>query len=1120
MTAILRKLSVALLALGVLFLVTGPATQLAAQSLQTGDVAGTITDPSHAVVVGAKVTLKGQETGSVQTTTSNQNGDYRFTLLKPGRYLVSATAPGFEVVESALDVSVGQIVDAPLSLTLGQATQTVTVTEEAPLVSTTPGQNTNYSRTQLELLPSAGGDITNIANTTPGVVVNVTGGYGNFQVNGLPATSNLFTINGENDMDPYFNINNSGATNLTLGANELQEVSIIANPYSGQYGQLSGAQVSYVTKSGSNKFHGNLQYLWNGRALNANDWFNNSGINGVTPRPFANANQWSDSIGGPIRKDKTFFFFDNEGMRFVLPNVDVVTIPTTAFANATLANVTAKNPSEAPLYQKMLSLWSSAPGASGAVPIANSSYCNSVVLPGYSASTPCAARFQATPTALAQEWILAFRIDQKISDKDNAYFRYKQDRGVQPTSLDPINANFDALSPQPSWDTQLQETHIFGPRMTNSFMGTFSYYQALFAQGPQALATFPFQVVTSGAVPFTGFNPVGSFPQGRNVTQYQIIDDLTWNHGAHNLKFGVNFRRYDVSDHNFFLNSPRAYFGYVAGGLQNFVNGLGYQYYKWANISSEVPVATGGIGFYAMDEWAVKSNLKLTLAVRFEHNNNPVCQNNCFADFNGPVNTLASFTSANPGNVPYSSDITAGLHQAYPAADKLNFSPRIGFSWSPFNDKKTVISGGMGIFYDNLAAGLVDDLLSDPPATLAIRVRPAAGVAVFDPGPTGGAAVWQASANAFALNKTFTTISNQLKALGSIFAAPAFTSFSGTLNSPQFQEWNLQVQRQLNNSLVFTANYVGNHGIHIPYTNAWPNAYDLYGIYPGVGGIPASPRVPNYGQVTTVQTGAISNYQGLNLSLTKRYSNWVSGHLNYTWSHGLDEVSNGGLFSDGNGTQGQISPLGMRALNYGNSDYDIRHNMNGDFVVTPMPKFSSGLLNNILGNWQFSGKLFWRSGLPFSVTDGNTALGNGGGALFATYTGKGPGQTSCGEAAAITPCLNVNAFVDSNAASFTVYKGLSSQNRNQFRAPGYFDMDVALFKNFKLKGESGPVLGVGFQAFNFFNHPNFGLPDAAFGDATFGQISSMASTTTSPYGSFLGFDSSPRIFQLSAKITF
>ncbi len=735
MTAFLKKFALVLFAIGVLVLVTGPASQLSAQSLQTGDIQGTVSDPSRAVVAGAKVTLKSLETGSTQTITTNQNGDYRFTLLKPGRYSVSATSPGFQVVERAVEVAVGQAADAPLVLQLGQQNQTVTVTEEAPLINTSPSQSTNFTRAQVQLLPSAGGDITNIADTAPGVVVNNTGGYGNFTINGLPATSNLFTINGENDMDPYFNINNSGATNLTLGANEIAEVAIIANPYSGQYGQLSGAQVSYVTKSGGNQFHGNAQYLWNGRAMNANDWFNNSGINGVTPRPFANANQWAASVGGPIKKDRTFFFVDTEGMRFVLPNVDVVTIPTTAFANATLANVTAKQPAEAPLYQKMLGLWAGAPGASGAVPIPNSSYCNSVVLPGYSNATPCAARFQATPTALATEWILAFRVDQRIGNNDNAYFRFKEDRGVQPTTLDPINSNFDALSPQPSWDSQLQETHIFGPRMTNSFMGTFSYYQALFAQGPQALATYPFQVVDSGAVPFTGFNPVGSFPQGRNVTQYQLIDDLTLNRGAHNFKFGVNFRRYDVSDHNFFLNSPRAYFGYTPNGLQNFVNGLGYQYYKYANTATEVPIATGGVGFYAMDEWSLKPNFKLTLALRFEHNNNPVCQTNCFADFNGPVNTLTSFTSANPGSVPYSADITAGLHQGFPGADALNISPRIGFSWSPFNDKKTVISGGFGIFYDNLAAGLIDDLLGDPPATLAIRVRPAAGVPVFDPAP-------------------------------------------------------------------------------------------------------------------------------------------------------------------------------------------------------------------------------------------------------------------------------------------------------------------------------------------------------------------------------------------------
>src|SRR5260370_3508910 len=310
-------------------------------------------------------------------------------------------------------------------------------------------------------------------------------------------------------MDPYLNINNSGATNLTAGQNELQEVSIVTNPYSGQFGQLSGAQVTYVTKSGSNSFHGNAQYWWNGRYLNANDWFNNSGINGVTPRPFANANQWADSIGGPIWKNHTFFFFDNEGLRFVLPNVDTVTIPTQAFANAVLANVQAKQPAESPTYQKMFSLWAGAPGAPSAQPMPNNSACKALHLPWFTpASQACAQRFQATPTALGTECILAFRIDQRLGDNDNAYFRYKQDRGVHPTLLDPINPAFNALSPQPSWDSQFNETHIFGPRATNSFMGTFSYYKALFSQGPQALATFPYRIADSSSVPFSGFNLV------------------------------------------------------------------------------------------------------------------------------------------------------------------------------------------------------------------------------------------------------------------------------------------------------------------------------------------------------------------------------------------------------------------------------------------------------------------------------------------------------------------------------------------------------------------------------------------------------------------------------------
>jgi len=1119
-----RKLSAAFLAVTVLFLTVALSSQLPAQSLQTGDIAGNVTDPSGAVVAGATVTLKSLDTGATQTTQTNQSGEYRFTLLKPGRYSVSATLTGFQTIERPVEVAVGQVATLPLQLQIGQATQTVEVNEEAPLISESPSQNTNFSYTQVQLLPSAGGDITNIAFTAPGVVVNNTMGYGNFTMNGLPATSNLFTVNGENDMDPYFNINNSGATNLTLGQNEIQEVSVIANPYSGQFGQLSGAQVSYVTKSGTNEFHGNVGYWWNGRLMNSNNWLNNSSIYGYTPRPFANANQWADSVGGPIFKNKTFFFFDNEGMHFVLPNVDSVTIPTTAFANAVLTNVQAVEPSEAGTYQKMLGFWTGAPGAANAQPIANTSACNSLSLPGFNPATEaCAARFEATPTALAKEWILAFRVDHHISDNDNLYFRYKQDRGVQPTTLSPINSNFDALSPQPSWDSQLNETHIFGPHATNSFMGTFSYYKALFAQGPQAAATFPYAINTSGAVPFTSFNPLYDFPQGRNISQYQIIDDYTLTHGNHSFKFGVNFRRYDVSDHNFFYNSPQAYFGVTPDGLQNFADGLGYQYRKTLNFASDVPVALWGMGLYAMDEWAVTPNLKLTLALRGEHNSNPVCQFNCFANFVGPVSTLPSFTSANPGNVPYSSDIAAGLHQAYPATDNINWSPRIGFSWSPFNDKKTVFSGGFGIFYDNVAAALVDNLLANPPASVSIRVRPAAGVPVFDPGPAGGAAIWQASANAFSLSKTYSQISSQLAGLGSVFAAPAFTAISGNMHSPQAQEWNLQVQRELSHNFVLTVNYVGNHAIHIPYSNAWPNAFDEYGLYPGVAGINPNPAVPNYGTVTTYQTGAVSNYNGLSTTVTKRFSRWTAAHFNYTWSHNLDEVSNGGV-SPYSGTAadsilGQLSPLGLRTLNYGNSEYDIRHNFSADFIVTPTYKFGNKFLQAALGGWQWSGKIFWRSGLPFSVIDGNAAVGNGPATIYGTYVGgQGPAQTSCGEAAVLIPCINANAFVNGGAANFSNFTGFSTQNRNQYRGPGFFDVDMALYKNFQIKEKVN--FGVGLQAFNALNHPNFANPDNTLGDATFGQLTTMQPVPTSPYGNFLGFDSSVRVVQITGKITF
>jgi len=278
------------------------ATRLKAQNQTSGDLTGSVTDPSGAVVPDAKVSLKDNTKGNVSETKTNKEGNYRFYQLSPGPYTLTVTASGFQTEVRDNQIAVGQISTIDFHLSLGTSTQTVMVTEAAPLVQTENGDSaTAITAQQVSNVPNPGNDLSAIAQLAPGAVMNTQGGYGNVEAFGLPATSNLFTVDGMDDNDPFLNLNNSGATNLLLGSNEIQEADVVTNGFSTAYGTFSGINVNYVTKSGGNQFHGNAVYYWNGSALNANDWFNNA--NGE-PRPFDNANQWAASLGGPIKKER------------------------------------------------------------------------------------------------------------------------------------------------------------------------------------------------------------------------------------------------------------------------------------------------------------------------------------------------------------------------------------------------------------------------------------------------------------------------------------------------------------------------------------------------------------------------------------------------------------------------------------------------------------------------------------------------------------------------------------------------------------------------------------------------------------------------------------------------
>jgi hypothetical protein len=1095
--------------LSVLVIAAAMAPSLMAQSLVSGDLTGTVTDPSGAVVSGATVTMKSDATGESRSDTTGSNGNYRFSLLRPGTYNLKVSAPNFSTTETNAEVNIGQATVANLKLAIGQTSQTVEVTEIAPIVNTDNADiSTTFNQTIIANAPNPGNDITYVAQTAPGILMNTGGGYGNFNSYGMPATSNLFTVNGENDMDPYLNLNNSGATNLTLGRNEMQEATVISNAYSGQYGQQAGAQVTYITKSGTNQYHGNAMYWWTGRAMDANDWFNNNSTP-ATPRPFANNNQWAASFGGPIKKDKTFFFADYEGIRYIVPSTQAVFAPTAAFANDVLSNLAngnaalgfAPSPNSIANYQKLFQLYQGAPGYANGQPFAGNcaDYTGPASLIG--ANGDCIQKFEGSPSLPGTEYILSGRVDHNFSDNDRVFWRVRMDHGTQATAADPISSNFSAASYQPAYDGQSQWNHIFSPNMTNQFIVAGSYYRAIFDQiNPKV---FPFSVEGDAFNLTTLGGNSFAFPQGRNVTQYQIIDDLTYTRGAHSLKFGVNFRRYDISDFVFSeYNIPRV----ISLSLQDFAYGQADEYIQRFPQGNKLaqPVALWGIGFYGQDEWKVSRNLKLTFALRLEHNSNPVCQTNCSALSNSPIQNQPGALNI---NTPYNAIITGGQHQIFRSTDAINFAPRFGFAWSPLGEN-TVFRGGIGYFFDALPGTIADQPMLNVPQVLSFTLINGSPLSLYwaDPTGTGTPALAQASANALAQGFAQGLNYGQLAAQVPGFARPTLRDVSN-FNTPQYQQWSFGVDQIIDPKTSLSLMYVGNHGIHETVYNEGLNAHAA-----GIVGIPTARTFPMFGTVEQYNTDAVSNYNGLTATFNRRLTYGLNIQANYTWSHAFDEVSNGGALPSNaqSSLVYQYNPFNLRA-GYGPADYDIRHNFTATIVWLTPWKFSNSFVNGAFGGWTLSENFFVHSGLPFTVLDGTTGISN----LDATNTPPafviGPGQQDCSNGH--SQCLNPAGF----AAVGTV-GAFPTGTRNAFRGPGFFDSDFSINKNFKLTERF--AFGVGANFYNVFNHANFNNPDSNIADANFGQITTTVAPPTGPYGSFFTGLPSGRIIQFQGKLTF
>ncbi len=1090
-----RTLICEILALLVIGLMMMPS--LMAQSLVSGDITGTVTDPTGAVVAGAAVTAKNTATGQTLNTTSNSTGAYRFALAPPGNYTITANAQGFSRAQITATVTVGQATVADVKLPVGSSSTTIEVTTAAPLVQADNANlSTNFNQNIVANAPNPGNDLTYIAQTAPGVNMNSGMGYGNFNVAGLPSTSNVFTMNGENQMDPYLNLNNSGATNLTLGKNDVQEATVINNAYSGQYGQQAGAQVNYVSKSGTNAYHGNLEYWWTGSRFDANSYLNNLT---ATPLPFNNNNEYAASFGGPIKKDKLFFFTDFEGIRYIVPSTQTVFAPTTSFANATLANIAASNPAELPLYTKAFSLYEGAPGYNTATPLGYSSCLTPGVTYTGPAGVSCFQSWTGNPSEPATEFVGIGRLDYNLSDRDHLFWQVSADHGTQASSADPINSAFSVASYQPQYNGQGQWNHVFGANATNQFIYAGSYYRAIFSQNNPNVFPTQLDLAALGYTSLGGQNAGGLgqfiFPQGRNSTQYQLIDDYSIVKGAHNLKAGVNFRRYDITDYTFSEGvNPLSVFSSV----ESLYTGIADSFSQNFPSRPSEPVALWGLGAYIQDEWAVTPKLRLTLGLRLEHDSNPVCQTDCSALLEGSFyNGSTSLTA------PYNSLVDANRNQVFRSVDAIDWAPRFGFAWQPYGNGKTVVRGGFGIFYDAFPAALGDTFMTNLPNYIptfqtsvpwADQVTP--GVSPWQIASSSAAAI----RSGFANGASFASLSSTVPG----FAPPAFGDQAGAFHIPRYQEWNFQIQQELDSKSSVSVGYIGNHGVYEPVTY-FPNAAL------GSAGIGATPFSGNFSTVTGVYSGAVSNDNQLTASYQRRLTYGFTVQASYTWAHALDEISNGGVLPySSTSAEYQFNPSNLRA-NYGNADYDIRNSFNAQYVWNTPWKFSNSWVNGALSGWTLSENFFVRSGLPLTVLDATTPITNYPSGDYIPAQVAGVGQGTC--SGYLTGCLLSTGFAA--ASGLTTFP---NQARNQYRGPGFFDSNVSVNKNFKITERV--ALGIGANAYNIFNHSNFANPVNFYGAPNLGQITLQAVPPTGPFGSFFAGAPSNRILQFQGKIIF
>lgn len=1154
-----KSFSLALLSIWILF---HPARALA-QGETTSAISGQVSDESGGAIPQARIRITGNETGMKRNALTDNTGRFEFPQLAPGSYTLEVHATGFQEQENrAVLAPLGQTQFVNFVVRVEWIKENVTVSEQTPLINTqNANTSTSFNASRLEDLPNPGGDLTYPLQFAAGALINTAGsgndfvggtnGYGNVEFNGLPALSNGYIVDGLETNDPLTNLNSGLSTNLVLGLNSIADVTVNTLSYAADQGRYGASQVNYVTKSGTNQFHGNLYELWNGSRLNAADFFTNA-----TPgnhKPHSTVNHFGGNLGGPIVHNKLFFFFDSEWVRIALPIVSATTVPTAALGNYILRQLPTggrdvltgatypAQPELVPFYRKLFSLYENTSGT----PLAMLG-CPFNSNGGVAAGRPpsgdgCANRQSVSHSSADQEQVQTARVDYNINEKNMTWYRFQADTGLQAAYTDPLNPLFNAISPQPLYSFASGYTHVFSANLVNYFNPAFSWYESLFgpANFEQTLAAFP--IVLQGDASSAPFTTVGgldnAWVQGRRASRFFLNDNLAWTVGAHDSRFGTSTRFFRLNDYDFGEGTVPTV-SYT--DLPQFIYGIASTANVTYPLANSQPFNFLNADFYAQDKWSFTRNLTWTFGIRLTHNSNPLNPHDAVARLPGSFAAISRNV-----NQPLNALIQTGLSNLFQSTPAAIWQPRTAIAWQ-FRPK-TVLRTGFGLFSDLLPGSIADLIGENPPYVNTFQgglLGTVGGVGIA-PGVPNSAINATATANQNFLNgfehgelSCASPLANPNACLPpvSLTAVP-----DGKLHAPYFMQWSFALEHQLGETVSVRAQYVGTRAVNQPYTMQ-VNGYQTVcaGCFaPFPYGHPVDPR---FGAVTQLSTGANSHYNGLQLTGEKRLGHGLQGQINYTWSNCIDTVSNGGFLQFSAG--GILSPLPYElARDRGPCDYDIRHNLTGNYVYQLPFKVGNRALGYALNGWQISGSVFWHSGVPFSVLSApysarGNGIVNGSGPQFASVVPGVPLYEHQAIAGVTQPgtiqWLNPNAFASAiDPSTGGCLGGDNPQNcqfgnlgRNALRGPDFFWSDFYLTKWFALTERL--KLRIEAQFFNVFNHPNFGLPSVVIAgipgnpatQTGFGAVTYTTSPPTGLLGVGLGGDSSPRMIAFEARLEF